>query len=484
MPERLRLGSIKVLLGAALSTLALGQAWAAPVCQQLPLSMPLKFIGPNLAPAISPDLGTTKADMALDTAQPRMRLTYRVASRMKLQILRPFFDLEDGKGTTVDLPMTMFGLPTKSRFELERRADEDVAWDAVIGSDALLRTKDIEISLHDGYFRELSTSPPCERVNLAYWDPEAVQVPLTRLAGDGIAHFPVKLNDVTLDAIFSTTEARSMITPAAAARAGLADRPGQGVQASFKRIDIGAEQVRDGFIDIVEHKRQADIVLGNEFLRTHRVLISRLQSKMYLSYLSGPPFPAAGTIPYWLEREAIDGNGAAQYIVWQRVKAGARTVDKRPAQAWLRAAGLASDPLASGELGRQARQDGRYEESQALLRKALNVNVQNPFLSLELYLSTRQGGDAVKAEQELRTVFKATSSMTWPRPLLAFYLGEIGANDVLQAAGKEPERSGERVCSANLFLAEYYEAAGQPDQARPYRTAHEKACVPVPATKA
>jgi hypothetical protein len=34
------------------------------------------------------------------------------------------------------------------------------------------------------------------------------------------------------------------------------------------------------------------VILGTDFLRAHRVLVSRSQRKVYFTYASGPVFPA------------------------------------------------------------------------------------------------------------------------------------------------------------------------------------------------
>lgn len=481
MRERLRHNGIRAVLAILLGALALNPAWSAS-CKQVPMSAPLQFIGPNLIPAVVSENVLLTVVEALDLARPKIRVTYRAVGRGKAKVMKQLFgddDMADFMWLPARFNRFQSRLPLHSvPVDLEKNADELVVWDATIGAEGLFEDKDVEISLHDGYIKQFDTNSACEKVNLAYWDPEAEQIPLSRFGKDGIAHFPVKLNGVLLDAIFSTIDARSMITPAAALRAGLAAAPGGNRQSPFKHFDLGTEQVNDGVIDVVEHGLPSDIVLGNEFLRAHRILISRLQNKLYLSYLSGDPFPHAEAISYWEERDAQGGNGAAEYMVWQKLKAGAHTIDRRPADAWLHAAALDGNVLAVEETSRQLRLQGNYTKSQNVLRALLHADSTHPYLSLELYLSTRQAGAAGQAEQELRAVSKETSSMGWPRPLISFYLGEAKADDVMAAARKDPLRAATRTCEANLFLAEFYEVAGQAELALPYRTTHGKECLP------
>jgi hypothetical protein len=39
-------------------------------------------------------------------------------------------------------------------------------------------------------------------------------------------------------------------------------------------------------------RRSPDVLLGNDFLRTHRLLVARGQGRIYFTYSGGPVFPA------------------------------------------------------------------------------------------------------------------------------------------------------------------------------------------------
>jgi len=49
----------------------------------------------------------------------------------------------------------------------------------------------------------------------------------------------------------------------------------------------------------------------------------------------------------------------------------------------------------------------------------------------------------------------------WPRPVLLHFLGRVGAEDVLAAAGAEPLKRRERECEAHFFLGQRHVLAGE-----------------------
>ena len=69
--------------------------------------------------------------------------------------------------------------------------------------------------------------------------------------------------------------------------------------ARFDSVVVAGETVRDGHINIADvpaewaYSREGfDLILGADFLRAHRIYISRYQQKVYFSYTGGQVFPA------------------------------------------------------------------------------------------------------------------------------------------------------------------------------------------------
>jgi len=63
-------------------------------------------------------------------------------------------------------------------------------------------------------------------------------------------------------------------------------------------VAIGGETIRDASLNIADILSERsyvldsfDMILGTDFLRAHRVYISRYQLKVYFSYTGGKVFP-------------------------------------------------------------------------------------------------------------------------------------------------------------------------------------------------
>ncbi|WP_231647707.1 retropepsin-like aspartic protease family protein, partial [Staphylococcus haemolyticus] len=131
-----------------------------------------------------------------------------------------------------------------------------------------------------------------------------------------------------MTAMIDTGAATSSVTLRAAKRAGLQlDAPGvtragvaYGVgerrapkwRTNFASFEIGEETVRNAEIAVVDYESDVDVLLGNDFLRSHRVLFAMSQKKLYLSYLGGEPFGQRRTLEPWVVAEADAGNADAQ----------------------------------------------------------------------------------------------------------------------------------------------------------------------------
>ncbi|MEO7577761.1 MAG: hypothetical protein ABIT83_09105 [Massilia sp.] len=457
--------------------LGLGLGWlpamhAAGACRQLPSgAMPLKFAGPELVPVYDAKFNLyTPAVYALDLSASAPRLSYAGVRRLKGSLTKSFFAGRD------ELPLkAVFG--RSSEFNLDPRSDETTPWDILSGNE-VLRKADLELSLHDGYIKYLITTD-CPAEGLAYWDPQTPQVPFSRVDKDGVPHFSVTIDGVALDAVLSTMQARSTITPKAAARIPTAagSAPAHG-QMRFGLLAIGTMQSRQGYLDIAEHAPAAELVLGDEFLRAYRILLSRHQDKLYLSYQSGPSFPQAGAITYWMEHQAESGDGAAQFAMWQRLTAGARSIGKTTATGWLERAAVSKDVAASVERARQARSQGHWQESQTQLRAAIKARPNEPLLWLDLYLSTRPGGDAAAAVDALRAARKDHEDAMWPHPVGAYFLGDIGLDDMLRAAARSPESAHERSCAARRYAAEFLALSGSADESARQDAMYRSECAP------
>jgi hypothetical protein len=127
----------------------------------------------------------------------------------------------------------------------------------------------------------------------------------------------VELNGVKMRAILDTGAGVTTVTRHAAEQAGVrVDAPGVrkigqsgGVGdvkvdnwvADFKTFRIGDETVNNPRMVIGDDPPsgvgEIDVILGDDFLRAHRVLFAMSQSRVYLSYLGGVLFGATQQPP-------------------------------------------------------------------------------------------------------------------------------------------------------------------------------------------
>jgi len=195
---------------------------------------------------------------------------------------------------------------------------------AVVLGDDFFQQVDIEFDMARNAVRLYETKD-CEGVSLAYWATEpAGEVPIE--AGSKI-WLTVSINGQPVRAELDSGSSASMLSKADAARLGVTpDSPGtvaggcilDGLGGrrqidswigQFEGFTVGNERIRNPKIRFADLWRnmayaetgsrlptrlagQPDMLLGADFLRAHRVLISRSQRKMYFTYAGGTVFPS------------------------------------------------------------------------------------------------------------------------------------------------------------------------------------------------
>ena len=60
-----------------------------------------------------------------------------------------------------------------------------------------------------------------------------------------------------------------------------------------------------------------DVLLGQDFLRTHHVLFAMSQQKLYVAYVGGEIFGHRSASDAWVRAEAEAGNADAQFVLAQ-----------------------------------------------------------------------------------------------------------------------------------------------------------------------
>ena len=191
----------------------------------------------------------------------------------------------------------------------------------VLGDD-FFNQADVEFDLGHNAVRLYETRD-CEGVSLAYWARDAIVVPI--VAGSQL-ELTVSINGVPLRARLDSSTTRSVVSLPDAERLGVTPKtPGvvgggcyygfgkDGVEswiAPFESFAVGNELVRNPKIHIAQVWKNYTVtetgtrlpstlpglpamLLGADFLRSHRVLVAQSQQKIYLSYVGGTVFPGA-----------------------------------------------------------------------------------------------------------------------------------------------------------------------------------------------
>jgi predicted aspartyl protease len=359
------LSRLRLAAASLAAFLSFGAAHAADGCTYIELAeLPVKYAGPALVPTIAGAVNGKSARMLVDTGAYASLLTRGMVDALDLK-LHPTVSWATGVGGEARVYEArideMVVGPTKTGSTIMRIVGEagSLPWfDAIVGAPFLMQA-DLEVALADRtikFFRARN----CKDSFLAYWTDAPVSVvPYAwRYAQGENPQFTVELNGQSFDAIIDTGAAVSTIELAAAKRAGvrldapdvkrMPDLVGVGERraphwnARFDKLVIGKEVITDARIGIIESqsKPAADVYLGRDFLRRHRVLFASSQKKLYISYLGGDPFDRHGAgIAPWLQREADEGNPDAEYALfnWYRNSKNAQA-DAAQAAQWLQRA--------------------------------------------------------------------------------------------------------------------------------------------------
>ena len=492
-------------LGLLLGLTAPARAGDAPAtCTYVNVAeLPLRYLGASFQPSVDGFINDAPAPMLIDTGAQKSMLTRRATERLDLvlHMTGTYVNGIGGSSRVYNARIDSLGLgPTRSRPMTLGVIDETGMrpdFDAIVGADFLFQA-DVEIALADKQLRFFRPQN-CKDSYLGYWGGNIVDVPMTGSFGDSRNPiFTVELNGVKLDAIIDSGATNSFVFVGAARKAGVdIDSPGTvkagdavGIgaerlsqwRAVFKTFAIGGELIRDAELGIsatpASGRLQADILLGADFLRAHRVLFAMSQKRLYIGYLGGDIFTrdALGIAP-WLRKEADSGNPEAQFALAAKYRTGSG-VAKDGAQAanWLRKAAQQGHAGAGAQVGMGLLRAGRFDESANLLSRSTAQRPGDMRLPLYLYLARLQGGDAAIAARELDGRFAADKARRWPAPVADFYLGRIDADALLAAAGKQAALALAQACEAKLFIAELAIAQGDKAKAKALMDARRVDC--------
>jgi predicted aspartyl protease len=276
-------------------------------------------------PIIDGEINGQKAAILLDTGTATSFVTRSATARLGLTRYEST-GTEDPRVTstleTTRIDELKIGTATRRNWNLPVLGTVDFGSQVslVLGADFFAQA-DVEFDLPGNAVR-LFQARDCEGVSLAYWARGgAATVPLER---EPAILFPVSVNGRALRAMLDTGSEFSALDAAEAARLGVTRATpgvvlagcsiGVGRQAvdywggRFESFVIGDEKIGTPILRFADLFRGSGTTetgsrlereatglphmrLGGDFLRAHRVLVSRSQSRLYFTYSGGTVFP-------------------------------------------------------------------------------------------------------------------------------------------------------------------------------------------------
>jgi len=467
---------------------------APPRCTYMQIStLPVRLVGPWLEPAVEGTIDGTPATMLVDTGNYKMHITMTGAIRRGMKLHKTKRSVEGFAGLSdlfeVNLQDISIGSSRNSGntvVDVIQSTTSAPVYDAVVGAPFLLQA-DLEVDLPAKRLR-LFQPRNCDTEPLYLWDEATGMVPF--VAGDDYEspnpHFTVTINGKPVDAVIDTGAPFSILKLRAARRIGIdVDGPdvkragsmgGVGTEsvrvwkARVKSFAIGGETISDAELGINDSRisSSSELLLGRDFLRTHRVLFAMSQKKLYFAYLGGEPFSPKPSLEPWMLEEAENGNPDAQYALAARYRSGTGVArDEVLGRVWLDKAAANGEPHANIDRGTELVKAGKYPEAIEKLRKGLERLPTDRYGALWLYLARTHNGEAALAQTELRTSLQKLDNDIWPGPIAKFYLGDFSASRLLDSAGANKDLARTRTCEARRFMARWQAAQGDAKREEP-----------------
>lgn len=218
------------------------------------------------------------------------------------------------QATFDDLEIGGMKVPTK-RLLVNASGFRNANFAGILGYD-FFGKMDIELNFKAGEMK-LFQPVGCDGANLAYWAPEKADS-VDMLSNKDAIEIPVSINGARFRAVLDTgaptTEAGRKVadyfgmSTAGKFKSGGADnRVLTAAYEKFESFEIGSEMIKNpilrlssgmasGFAEtgtrIEEQSKRPDLLLGFDFMRSHRIFIANSQRRVYFTYEGGPVFPA------------------------------------------------------------------------------------------------------------------------------------------------------------------------------------------------
>lgn len=285
-----------ILIGLASAGLCVAVAWRAEAaCDHVVLAELPVEIGPSASgPISSGQLNGRPVRILIDTGAEVTTLTPAAVNRLALP---GFYQATNADRPTGAVQVASFSVGTLTASGLTLkvlgpRAGPEGA-DMQLGADFLLQQyADLDIDLPHKRVR-LIRADGCARDQVVYWqggyavgdllDPQYPGIS-AEVRVDGM---PLKARfDSSVYSVLGAEGLRKLRLPAGAA-------------AQFKTFAFSQEEIRNPAIPVGDLPRfeqgQPDMVIGLDFMLSHRIYVARSQGKLYVSYVGGRAFAPPST---------------------------------------------------------------------------------------------------------------------------------------------------------------------------------------------
>lgn len=299
---------------ATLLALSVATASATNRCRLL-MSPPLPVTMQDLRPVISANINGSTARFIVDTGSFFDILSPAAAAEFKLPLsyTPPWFYVS-GVGGAIQPRMAIAkafeiaGFRSRNAEFLVADNDFRGGVDGIVGQN-LLRVADADYDFANGALR-LAKAQDCRGPAVAYWAAE-LPIGMVRLRWTNerqpLLMGKAAVNGHKIEVLFDTGDPRSILSLAAAKRAGITpDSPGvtsagamtgigkktiQVWSAPVARFEIGGETIERtrmliGDVDLSD----VDMLLGSDFFLSHHVYVAYGQDRLYFTYNGGVVF--------------------------------------------------------------------------------------------------------------------------------------------------------------------------------------------------
>jgi predicted aspartyl protease/tetratricopeptide (TPR) repeat protein len=281
--------------------------------------LPVTMAG--LRPLVPVTLDGARLSLLLDSGAFYSMLTPETASRLGLALGPAPFGLRVG-GVGGAAPVQAATVASFGFADVALKDVQFIVGGSTPGAGAagilgqnVLRIADVEYDFADGVTR-LMRPVHCGHASLAYW---ARSLPVSTLdiaptsAGAPWAVMTARLNGRRISVMLDSGASTSLLTLSAARRAGITPQSAgvtgagavMGVGHSLvmtwripiDELQIGDERIRHTHILMGDVPGDFDLLLGTDFLLSHRIYVSNSQHRMYFTYNGGPVFNVLSAPP-------------------------------------------------------------------------------------------------------------------------------------------------------------------------------------------